>query len=219
MLVIKVLLTTILFQIILAQEIKGRSKKSKYPNSLKNETDSFLEVPDFDVNYVYVTAYSPNAVGTQLLQNFFNWFTTSVFWITFLSFYKRIYPVFFPQNVRSDKAKIFGDILSVNATDVYELAFFPEPVVTQMVQNFFNFFNSSMFWLLFIPFYERFLPIFAGNETAESSNENGQARDADLPNFNVTVIYFTAFSPGDGIQINSNPYLIHFTKTVIPWIF
>jgi hypothetical protein len=200
MLVIKVLLPIILLQIIGAQEVKSRYKKKSEMDStsLKGETDSFSNVPDFDVDYIYATAYSPNAVGTQLLQNFFNWFTTSVFWITFLSFYQRLYPIFFPENARREfESRIFGDVLPINATDVYELTFFPEPVVTQMIQNFFNFFNSSMFWLFSVPFYERFLPIFSPNKTAESRFEEGQAREVDLPNFNVTFIYFTTFSPGD----------------------
>ena len=74
-------------------------------------------------------------------------------------------------------------------------AFFPEPVVTQMVQNFFNFFNPAMFWLTFLPFFHRLGPIFAANATTSSPET---FRSADVPDFNVANIYFDTFSP-DGI--------------------
>jgi hypothetical protein len=88
--------------------------------------------------------------------------------MAFLPFYKRIAPAFSPQN--TDSLRLFGNIPNFNATDIYELTFFPESVVTQMIQNFYNFLNPTMFWLMFIPFYERLGPIFSTNSGEERPN-------------------------------------------------
>jgi hypothetical protein len=45
-----------------------------------------------------------------------------------------------------------------------------------MTQNFWNFFSNTMFWLCFIPVYERFLPVFKSNETAEIVNGEPDSR-------------------------------------------
>ena len=64
----------------------------------------------------------------------------------------------------------FGDIPNFNVTDIYELTFFPESFLTQMVQNFYNFLNPTMFWLMYIPFYERLGPIIYANSGKERPN-------------------------------------------------
>jgi len=58
-------------------------------------------------------------VGIQMLQNFFNWFSTSVFWLTFLSFHKRLDPIFAPSHFQREDSRIFGDIPSFNATEIW----------------------------------------------------------------------------------------------------
>jgi hypothetical protein len=37
-----------------------------------------------------------------------------------------------------------------------------------MVQNYFDFFANTLFWLSYIPFYERLFPVFAVNNEEES---------------------------------------------------
>ena len=222
---------TVLFQISFAFERKitfNRTKsdhtnKRNDPTTAVHNVDSFyqfVDVPDFDVNYIYPTAFSPNAVGIQMLQNFFNWFSNSVFWLTFLSFYKRLDPIFASSNFqREEDSRIFGDIPSLNATEIWQLTFYPESVATQMTQNFFNFFNSSMFWLLWIPFYERLSPIFLTNQTADSKEEeHWQSRAADIPDFNVTNIYYTVYSPnGIAVQLLQNTF-VWFTSSLF-WLY
>ena len=56
--------------------------------------------------------------------------------------------------------RIFGDPWSFNITTVYQTTFSPDGIMIQMVQNFFNFFAGTMFWLSYLPFYERLFPIF-----------------------------------------------------------
>jgi hypothetical protein len=34
----------------------------------------------------------------QLLQNFFNWFSTTMFWLAYTPFYNRMLPIFAPAN-------------------------------------------------------------------------------------------------------------------------
>jgi hypothetical protein len=48
-------------------------------------------------------------------------------------------------------------------TDIYN-SLTPDGIMQLNLQNFFNFFLSTMFWLTYIPFYERMLPIFVGSE-------------------------------------------------------
>ena len=64
---------------------------SAYQNG-ENETsstNSFVDLPDFNVNIIYYTIYSPNGIAVQLLQNFFVWLTSSLFWLYFTPFYTR----------------------------------------------------------------------------------------------------------------------------------
>ena len=116
----------------------------------------FADVPDFDVEFIYEEVYSPDGIANQLLQNFFNWFCPTVFWFTFLPFYNRLEPIFDPKN----NQRVFGDVPVFNVTEIYQTTFSPEGVLIQMVQNFWNFFISTMFWLTYIPVYERLFPIF-----------------------------------------------------------
>ena len=78
--------------------------------------------------------------------------------------------------------------------------------MTQMVQNFFNFFNPAMFWLTFLPFFHRLGPIFAANATTPSPET---FRSADVPDFNVANIYFDTFSP-DGIAVQARLLYVMF---------
>jgi hypothetical protein len=216
---------TVLIQISFAFERNIRFNRTKYDHHGKTKYQNdivsfyqFADVPNFDINYIYPTAFSPNAVGIQMLQNFFNWFSSSVFWLTFLSFYKRLDPIFAPSHFQREDSRTFGDIPSFNATEIWQLAFYPESVATQMTQNFFNFFNSAMFWLLWIPFYERLSPIFATNKTADSREDHWQSRSADIPDFNVTNIYYTVYSPnGIAVQLLQNTF-VWFTSSLF-WLY
>ena len=71
-----------------------------------------------------------------------------------------------------DEAR-FGDPWVFNMTAVYYGSFSPDEIAVQLVQNFLVFFVSTMFWLSYIPFYERLFPIFINkNETDEAEEEN-----------------------------------------------
>jgi hypothetical protein len=44
-------------------------------------------------------------------------------------------------------------------------------MMIQMVQNMFDFFANTMFWLAYVPFYERLFPVFS-TETPEVTSRN-----------------------------------------------
>jgi hypothetical protein len=92
----------------------------------------FADVPNFEVDYIYPTAFSQNAVGIQMLQNFFNWFTTTTFWLTFLTFYRRLNPIFTPSHFLREDSKVFGDVPLFNATNIWQSTFSPEGVIVQV---------------------------------------------------------------------------------------
>jgi hypothetical protein len=53
-----------------------------------------------------------------------------------------------------------------------------------------------MFWLSFIPFEQRLLPVFLTNGTgSETGSRTGFEDVVGVPDFNVTNIYLGAFSP------------------------
>ncbi len=131
-----------------------------------------------------------------------------MFWLKFLPFYQRLSPIFAPANNLRDNVKLFGDVQTFNVTDIYQSTFAPEGVLILLVQNFLNFFVNTFFWLTYIPFYERITPIFLQNKTdtndaevrlAVGFNTEGDShapKSVELPNFNVTSIYYNTFSPG-----------------------
>ena len=210
-------------------------------NDPDNGQAFFADVPQFNVTFIYYGVYSPTGVAIQLVQNFFNWFSTTMFWLSYTPFYTRLVPLFAPANQRSiesifnpvpyfkyflfyrqeeveetkddmlwQKTDVterkrgvvttvkspflfvehlktffygeellnegearFGDPWIFNMTTVYQTTFSPEGIMNQMVQNFFNFFAGTMFWLSYLPFYERLFPIFDmehNNETTVEEN-------------------------------------------------
>ena len=109
----------------------------------------------------YFLCYHPT-----FLQNFFNWLTSTVYWLTFAPFYERVRPIFLPDN---NQRRLFtggvgGDLPPFNVTNIYDSTFSPEGILIQLTQNFFNFFSNTLFWLSFIPVYERIGPIFNVDE-------------------------------------------------------
>jgi len=83
---------------------------------------------------------------------------------------------------------MFADVPEFDTEFVYEEVYSPDGIANQLLQNFFNWFCPTVFWFTFLPFYDRLRPIFAP--------ANNQRQFADAPNFNVTEIYQTTFSPG-----------------------
>ena len=92
--------------------------------------------------------------------------------------------------------------MSMKLPQIYEETFIPDSIAQFQVQNFFNFFISTMFWLAFIPFYQRLYPIFV--DSGQNATTNKFAFH-DVPNFNTQVdyevvatscfdTYFSAFS-------------------------
>jgi hypothetical protein len=69
------------------------------------------------------------------------------------------------------------------------------------VQNFINFFISTMFWLAFIPFHERLQPVFEANQSGSGSGFPDFVGTVD---FNVTNIYRGPFSPGGDLIWQEN---------------
>jgi hypothetical protein len=200
------------------------SSGGKTPRKSLLQKLQFADVPDVDVEFVYEEVFSPDGIANQLLQNFFNWFCPNVFWFTFLRFYTRLEPIFDPKNNQREGEKVFGDVPVFNVTEIYQTTFSPEGVLIQEVQNFWNFLMSSMFWLMYIPFYERLFVVFDTDietqgleapsvtqsrndefQDPDSSYYQGQARFADTAQFNSSFVYYGVFSPsGVAIQLVQN---------------
>ena len=80
-------------------------KMSEDPQSNDISHEYFLsrqprtaDVAQFNVTFIYYGVYSPSGVAIQLVQNFFNWFSTTMFWLSYTPFYKRLLPIFAPAN-------------------------------------------------------------------------------------------------------------------------
>jgi hypothetical protein len=216
---------------IAAKAVKPNESENTEP--LKNPF-MFVDVPTFDLDYITDQTYSPSGIANQVLQNFFNWLTSTVFWLTFVPFSDRLSPIFSPQN----NLRFFGDIQTFNVTNVFQSTFSPEGVLIQLVQNFFNFTINTMFWLCYIPFYDRLSPIFEESnktemrqgqladdpgfnvtEVLEENNktEISQARLADVPGFNVTDLYYNTYSPsGVAVQLLQN--FFNWLTSTIFWL-
>ena len=110
--------------------------------------------------------------------------------------------------------RFFGDNPNFNATEIYELTFFPESIVTQMVQNFYNFFNPTMFWLMYIQFYERLGPIFVST-TAEEIPNIGALSAAE---FNISR-KIAEIGEITQLLLDENPTLNTFTGEVSPMLY
>lgn len=175
--------------------------------SLHNETihhETFNDVPNFNVDNIYYQTFSPDGIAIQLLQNFFNWFTSTAFWVTYMSFTNRIMPVFSDANNQKrddtdwvEEPRFVGDVPSFNATDIYSITFATEGIMVQMVDNFFNFVANTMFWLAFIPFYERLSPIFKSYEESvdtfdDDLLEPAPRRKRSLRNLNISSSQFSS---------------------------
>ena len=67
------------------------------------------DVAQFNVTFIYYGVYSPSGVAIQLVQNFFNWFSTTMFWLSYTPFYNRMLPIFSPaNNQRSSDESVFN---------------------------------------------------------------------------------------------------------------
>ena len=59
-----------------------------------------------------------------------------------------------------------------NKLTLFCLIFFQDGVMIQMVQNYLDFFANTLFWLSYIPFYERLFPVFDVNRTDQGSGRD-----------------------------------------------
>jgi hypothetical protein len=216
--------------------LPGNDQDRFGPTDPDNGQAFFADVPQFNATFVYYGVFSPTGVAIQLVQNFFNWFSSTMFWLSYTPFYNRMFPLFSPANQRSVESIFnpvpyfkyflfyreeeetnqdmfgrkmdvsggkgvpttvkspflliehlktffygeellsegearFGDPWVFNMTSVYQTTFSPEGIMVQMVQNFFYFFAGTMFWLAYLPFYERLFPIFDIDHTNETTVE------------------------------------------------
>ena len=62
-----------------------------------------------------------------------------------------------------------------DAFNFYKTGLSADGVMIQLVQNFFIFFSDTMFWLTYVPFYERLFPVFVTNQTQEESSRSRKA--------------------------------------------
>jgi hypothetical protein len=103
----------------------------------------------------------------------------------------------------SGDPRFVGDVPKYNVTYIYQNSLAPDPFFVLQIQNFINFFISTMFWLAFIPFHERLLPIFEPNKDGV-----GSIGFVDVPDFQVKQIYLGAFAPDTiAVQVKTRPVL------------
>ena len=115
--------------------------------------------------------------------------------------------------------RFFGDNPNFNATEIYELTFFPESIVTQMVQNFYNFFNPTMFWLMYIQFYERLGPIFVSTTAEEIPNIGAlSAAEFNISRKIAEIAEITSTNQ-NFLLLDENPTVNTFTGEVNPMLY
>lgn len=149
--------------------------------TLDSEDDSarFGDVPAINVTFIYQQVFFPSGIMQQITQNFFNFLVSTFFWLSYIPFYERLYPVFSPSKEPSSGDNLgLNDVPAFNVTNTYEQTYSPDGVAIQLVQNFFNWFTSTVFWLSFLPFnvrlYSMFLPMFTrGLESLRDLGEDG----------------------------------------------
>jgi len=113
-------------------------------------------------------------------------------------FIEHLKTFFYGEELVSEGEARFGDPWFFNMTTVYQTTFSPEGIMIQMTQNFFNFFVSTMFWLSFLPFYERLFPIFDMDHNNETSvKENNFSYKFSLDKFEQQYADHATAAPRD----------------------
>jgi hypothetical protein len=79
-------------------------------NDPDNGQAFFADVPQFNATFIYYGVYSPTGVAIQLVQNFFNWFSTTMFWLSYTPFYTRMLPIFSPANNQRSDESVFNPV-------------------------------------------------------------------------------------------------------------
>jgi len=179
-------------------------------------TARFGDVSSPNVTYVYQQTFFPSGVMQQVTQNFFNFFVSTMFWLSYVPFYERLAPVFAPNHDEESESTPFSlnDSPDFNATNIYEQTYSPDGIGIQLLQNFFNWFTSTIFWLTLLPFYGRvyamFLPQFTrGIGTARDLLDYEDFPDCD----NLSLVQTIASGlrlmadHGESIQRYNNSFL------------
>ena len=140
----------------------------------------FGDVLVYNVTDIYESTFSANGIMQLQVQNFFNFFTSTMFWLSFIPLYERLYAIFDENNYQEKFTKFgFADVPDFNVTSIYEETFLSDTIAIQLLQNFFNWFTATVVWFPFMVMYDRIHPIFSP-ENNQRSLEESQACDETL---------------------------------------
>ena len=174
-----------------------------------DETDSedfpqtprlFGDILAYNVTNIYTSVFTTTGLAQFQIQNFLNFFISTMFWLSFIPFAERLYPVFFEKNYNEQFTKLgFADVPDFNVTVIYQQTYFPDTIAIQLLQNFFNWFTGTVVWFPFMMMYDRMYPIFS-TENNQRSLEDSQACDAMLyllaTNLVTLLRLFAGFTTG-----------------------
>jgi hypothetical protein len=163
------------------------------PDQSEHEgTARFGDVNPINITYVYEQDFFPSGVMQQVTQNFFNFFVSTMFWLSYVPFYERLLPIFAPNHEEETDSRpfSFNDSPDFNVTNIYEQTYSPDAIAIQLIQNCFNWFTSTIFWLTILPFYSRmyamFLPMFTrGIDTQRGMNDYNLDDFSDCDNLSL----------------------------------
>ncbi len=88
----------------------GKGQDRVGSNDPDNGQAFFADVPQFNATFIYYGVYSPTGVAIQLVQNFFNWFSSTMFWLSYTPFYTRMLPIFSPANNQRSIESVFNPV-------------------------------------------------------------------------------------------------------------
>ena len=113
------------------------------------------------------------------LQNFFNFFISTMFWLAYIPFYERLLPVFVDSNLEHNELNRnpFYDVPDFNITSIYEETYLSDTIAIQLLQNFFNWFTATTVWFPFMVMYNRLYPIFSPQNNQRSFEDDDEWGD------------------------------------------
>lgn len=139
----------------------------------------FGDVPQFNVTDIYDSTFVPEGIAQLLIQNFFNFFVNTMFWLTYLPLSERIDPIFDPENLNATLDS-FVPVPQFNVSNIYIQTFEPDWIGVQLLQNFFNWFTSTVMFFPFLLFYDRLTPVFAPENNLNRLNIENERFETEI---------------------------------------
>ena len=172
-------------------------------NPEQDEPRFLADVPTYNVTQIYSSVISADGVMQFQIQNFFNFFTSTMFWLSFIPLYERLFPIFVEKENSTSPSDKFGfaDVPNFNVTTIYEETYLPDTIAIQLLQNFFNWFTGTVVWFPLMVLYDRLFPIFSPANNQRSLDDGDPCSDALILLSDRLVMFLRVFADfSDEIQ-------------------